>query len=197
MVCKISTAFPGPFYGILSNYSIRYYSDSFQGGPTIIKLQSLMNAGHFGVSAHPDMILSVTSSRAILSTCASYKLKLSVSSPFRGTQLVYALGESTEAAPLVRPVSLGTVLAQAAHLIAFLSPILPRSLDLHIESRALSFHDLSFLDLLKQLWHSDWAQSKDATPYDVTFEAVDEREDIGEGKVHPKTFYRSHAAYMV
>jgi len=117
-----------------------------------------------------------------------------VSSPFRGTQLVYSLGESTDAAPSVRPWSFGTVLAQTAHLIAFLSPVLPRTLDLHAESRSLSFMESSWTNLLKQLWKSDWAQSRDATPYDVTFEAADERESIGEGKVNPNTFYRSHVA---
>lgn len=36
-------------------------NDANQGGPTIVKLQSLLKQGHFGPNAHPDMILSINS----------------------------------------------------------------------------------------------------------------------------------------
>ncbi|KAF9076043.1 alpha beta-hydrolase [Rhodocollybia butyracea] len=150
------------------------------GGPTIIKLQHLLNQGHFGSHAHPDWIRSVNT----------------ISSPFRGTQAVYTLGECADAAPRVHSFSPGSIIAKGVHLISYLSPILPRSLDLHTESRQMSFRDISIVSLMRQLWKSDWAESRDATPFDVTFEAADKREADQEGKPHSKTFYRSCATYM-
>lgn len=126
-----------------------------------------------------------------------HSLALIVSAPFRGTQLVYLLGECTDSAPAVRRLSFGTILTKTVHLLAFLSPFLPQVLDLHAESRSLSVYDTSFLNFLKQLWKSDWAESRDATPFDVTFEASDQRESDGEGQIHPNTFYRSHVASIV
>ncbi|ESK98070.1 alpha beta-hydrolase domain-containing protein [Moniliophthora roreri MCA 2997] len=149
------------------------------GGSTIIKLQHLIRTGHFGHHAHPGMVLSVNS----------------ISSPYRGTQIVFTLGERTDAAPAVRPLSLGSMLAKGVHIVSYLSPFLPRVLDLHIDSRLLSLYDITPLELLKQLWKSDWAESRDATPYDVTFEAADEREANGEGEIYPGTWYRSWCAY--
>ena len=146
-----------------------------------MKLQALLAQKHFSKDDHPDMILSVTS----------------VSAPFRGTQLVYTLGESTKNAPDVRPWSIGSMLTRAVHILSYLAPSLPRVLDLHADARHLSYTTASFSSFLKQLWKSDWAESKDATPYDVTFEAADDREGLGEGTCYPNTFYRSYAAYMV
>lgn len=120
-----------------------------------------------------------------------------VSAPFRGTQLVYTLGERVDAAPAVRPFSVGSALAKWIHLVTFLSPFLPRILDLHAEARSLSYREISFLSLFRQLRKSDWAEGRDATPFDVTFEAADERESNLEGQVHPHTFYRSDTAHMV
>lgn len=140
-----------------------------------------MSTGFFGKDVHPDMILSVTS----------------VSAPFRGTQLVYTLGEREDAAPAVRPLSVGSAIAKGVHLVSFLSPFLPGSMDLHTESRALSYHQTSFSALLKQLWKSDWAESRDAAPFDVTFEAAEDREALSEGKLNPSTYYRNHVATMV
>lgn len=151
------------------------------GGPTITKLQWLLSTGFFGPSDHADMILSINS----------------ISSPFRGTQLVYALGERTDAAPSVRPISIGAALNKGVHIISYISPWLPKSLDLHAESRRLSYRDIGPGSLAKQLWKSDWGESRDATPFDVTFEACDERESEGEGTINPGTFYRSHVACMV
>ncbi|KDR75661.1 hypothetical protein GALMADRAFT_248263 [Galerina marginata CBS 339.88] len=150
------------------------------GGPTIIKLQHLIEQGHFGKEAHPDMVLSVNA------VCA----------PFRGTQLVYALGESTTSAPNVRPFSVGAFLAKFVHIIAYFSPLLPSLFDVHADARALSYRDVSGLSFLKQLWKSDWAESKDAAPYDTTFEAGEERENGLEGRTFPNTFYRSHVSVM-
>ncbi|TFK30866.1 alpha/beta-hydrolase [Coprinopsis marcescibilis] len=148
-----------------------------EGGPTIVKLQYLISIGHFGTDAHPDMILSVHS----------------ISAAFRGTQLVYTLGESTHSAPSVRHISIGALLAKLIHIFAYISPLVPYSLlwDLHAESRSLSYRDISIPAFFRHLWRSDWAESKDATPYDMTFEAADERESRGEGDPFPNTFYQS------
>ncbi|KAI8990569.1 alpha/beta-hydrolase [Trametes punicea] len=150
------------------------------GGSTVIKLQWLLTIGFFGKVYSPDMILSVNT----------------VSSPFRGTQLVYSLGEDTRNAPAVRPFSPGNILAKGVHIAAYLSPIFSRICDLHADARALSFHEASFWSFLRQLYKSDWAESRDATPYDVTFEAADEREAVGEGGVNLNTFYRSYCATL-
>ncbi|KAF9270020.1 alpha/beta-hydrolase [Marasmius fiardii PR-910] len=169
--------------GLYPQWSQRYplhFLGHSVGGPTILKLQHLLKSGHFGDHAHPDMILSVNT----------------VFSPFRGTQLVYTLGERVDAAPAVRPLSWGAFIAKGVHIVSYLSPFLPRILDLHTDSRALSFNDISFLSFLKQLWRSDWAESRDATPYDVTFAAADEREAEMEGKTWSQTFYRSFSGAM-
>ncbi|KAJ7446434.1 alpha/beta-hydrolase [Mycena galericulata] len=150
------------------------------GGPTIIKLQSLIKNGHFGPGAHPKMILSVNA----------------VSAPFRGTQAVYLLGERADAAPAVRPMSVGSVVGKGVHILSFVAPLLPSTLDMHGDCRSLTYRDISLLSLLKQLWKSDWAESHDATPFDVTFQAADEREYNAEGEVDPETFYQSHVACM-
>ena len=83
------------------------------------------------------------------------------------------------------------------HVISYLAPLLPSALDLHTEARGLSFRDASFRDFLEQLWKSDWSESRDATPYDVTFQAGEEREAAGEGMVNPTTWYRSYCATLV
>ncbi|KAI0698385.1 alpha/beta-hydrolase [Cerioporus squamosus] len=150
------------------------------GGQTIIKLQWLLFIGFFGQKYHPDMILSVNT----------------VSTPFRGTQLVYALGEETHHAPDVRPFSAGDLLAKGIHVMAYLSPLLPSSLNLRVDSRKLSFRDASFFSFLGQLWHSDWAESRDSAPYDLTFDAASDREAAEEGAVNANTYYRSYCATL-
>ncbi|RPD55873.1 alpha/beta-hydrolase [Lentinus tigrinus ALCF2SS1-6] len=150
------------------------------GGQTIIKLQWLLSTGFFGQNYHPDMILSVNT----------------VSTPFRGTQLVYALGEETQRAPDVRPFSAGDILAKGVHIAAYLSPLLPSFLDLYVDSRRLSFRDASLTSFLGQLWKSDWAESCDAAPYDVTFDAASEREAAEEGAINTYTYYRSYCATL-
>lgn len=89
------------------------------------------------------------------------------------------------------------MLAKGVHLAAYLAPILPRFLDLHADARGLSFRQATFLSFLRQLRKSDWAESRDATPYDVTFDAADERESLREGHIHPRTYYRSYCATLV
>lgn len=144
------------------------------------------------------MILSVnTSEHAFVQSSSAAITNSLVSAPFRGTQLVYTLGERTDAAPAVRSLSIGSALSKMVHIISFISPYLPQALDLHTESRSLSFQETSFFSFLRQLWKSDWAESRDATPFDVTFEAADVRDSRLEGEPHPRTFYRSYTAYMV
>ncbi|KAJ8487302.1 hypothetical protein ONZ51_g4268 [Trametes cubensis] len=150
------------------------------GGPTIIKLQWLLATGFFGKECSSDMILSVNT----------------VSSPFRGTQLVYSLGEDRRNAPAVRPFSPGDLLAKGVHVAAYLAPVLPRIFDLHADARGLSFREASLGSFVRQLAKSEWAESRDATPYDATFEAADEREAMREGAVHPNTYYRSYSASL-
>ncbi|KAF8973636.1 hypothetical protein BDZ97DRAFT_1776025 [Flammula alnicola] len=150
------------------------------GGPTITKLQHLLHDSHFGEEGHPDMILSINA----------------VCSPFRGTQLVYTLGESTTAAPSVHPFSVGSMLAKLVHVLAYLSPVLPSIFDVHADARSFSYRESSPASLARQLWKSDWAESTDAAPYDMTFQAAEERETSLEGRVYPNTFYRSHVSRM-
>jgi hypothetical protein len=121
---------------------------------------------------------------------------ITVSAPFRGTQVVYTLGEQVDRALSVRPFSVGAFLARGVHAISYLSPLLP-FIDLHSECRSLSFNDISFAAFLKQLWCSEWAESKDAAPYDTTFQASDEREANLEGVPYEATFYMSFATLMV
>ena len=120
-----------------------------------------------------------------------------VCSPFRGTQIVYLLGERADAAPSVHRLSVGSALAKCIHLLSYMSPIISRLVDLRTESRGLSYREMSLFSLAKQLWKSDWAESTDALPYDVTFQAADERESRGEGVPHRHTFYRSYVTQLV
>lgn len=103
------------------------------GGPTILKLQQLLRQGFFdpalGLSATcvqsngeeewraEDLILSVTS----------------VSSPFRGTPLVYSLGSEPVPYPKVRMFSFGDMLSKFIHVAAFF--------------------DLRFFDTHADAWH--------------------------------------------
>ncbi|KAF8841965.1 hypothetical protein BDN67DRAFT_900326 [Paxillus ammoniavirescens] len=157
------------------------HSMACRGGPTVVKMQWLMRIGFFGehvhrTSRHADTFI--------------------VSSPFRGTQLVYTLGERTDALPAVRPFSVGSVLAKVVRVISYLAPILPKMLDLHAESRLLSFRDASLSSSWQRLCKSDWAEGKDATPYDATFHTAEERRAGCEGSPNGETFYRSYCASL-
>ena len=82
------------------------------GGPTILKLQQLLRIGFFDHALETqgqewqaqDLILSITS----------------VSSPFRGTPLVYSLGSEPLPYPKVRMFSFGDLLSKFIHIAAFL-----------------------------------------------------------------------------
>ncbi|KIS72343.1 uncharacterized protein UMAG_00749 [Mycosarcoma maydis] len=96
------------------------------GGPTILKLQQLLRQGFFdhalGLPSQSewkaqDLILSITS----------------VSSPFRGTPLVYSLGSEPLPYPKVRMFSFGDVLSKLVHIAAYL--------------------DLPFFDAHADAWH--------------------------------------------
>ncbi|KAL5533939.1 hypothetical protein ACEPAG_399 [Sanghuangporus baumii] len=171
---------PTGLYPIWSPSNPLHFLGHSIGGATIMKLQHLLSIGFFGQDTHPDMLLSVTT----------------VSCPFRGTQIVYALGERTDSAPAVRSFSVGNVLAKAVHVLSYISPLLPKALDLHADSRALSYQECSFISFLRHLWQSDWAEGRDATPFDVTFEAADERDANGEGHCNPNTYYTSYTAFF-
>ena len=73
--------------------------------------------------------------------------------------MVYALCEHEDAAPVARQISVGSKIAKIVHLVSFLSPYMPKLLDLHAESRTLSYREVSFSSLLKQLYKSDWTES--------------------------------------
>ncbi|KDQ19714.1 hypothetical protein BOTBODRAFT_51124 [Botryobasidium botryosum FD-172 SS1] len=100
-----------------------------------------------------------------------------VSAPFRGTQLVYTLGERVDTAPAGRPIFVGSILTKLAHLYSYISPISPSFLplpDLHTEARALSYQQISFGSLLSQLRKSNWDET-DTLPFDCTFQAAQAR----------------------
>ncbi|KAH8099298.1 alpha/beta-hydrolase [Cristinia sonorae] len=156
---------------------LHFLGHSF-GGPTITKMQWLLETGFFGEAYGPDMLLSVNT----------------VSSPFRGTSVVYLLGERVDAAPLVRFWSVGNAITKVVHIISYLSPWTASHMDFHTESRGYSCREASFWSLIKTLWRSDWAESRDIAPYDCTYVSADTREAMGEGAVNPNTFYRSYAA---
>ena len=110
---------------------------------------------------------------------------------------MYTLGERTDSAPSVRPFSIGNAISKVVHILSYFSPVLPSALDFHADSRALSYRESSFSELLCHLWKSNWAESRDATPFDVTFEAADLRDVEGEGRCNTRTYYRSYTSCMV
>ena len=69
--------------------------------------------------------------------------------------------------------------------------------DLLCEARPYSWKDISFLQFLKNVWKSKWAESKDIAPYDATYQAIVVREKSGEGVVNKGTYYTSYATDMV
>lgn len=167
------------------------------GGPTILRLQQLLRQGFFdealGYTRHDekhsqrkswcpeDLVLSITS----------------VSSPFRGTPIVYSLGSEPVPYPKVRWMSFGDVLAKFVHIAAYLDlPFFDPHADAwHFSSRrnksiqhkSRSSNDLEesanaeasveakkeaqtgVRELLKQLWKSDWAEGRDCAPWECTF----------------------------
>ena len=99
-------------------------------------------------------------------------------------------------------LQVGSFLAKGLHAIAYASPFLRTRLlpDLHAESREMTFAEMSFSTLLKQMGCSDWAESKDVTPWDVTFETAEETSRLFWLNAHrspSRTWFRSYAASMV
>ncbi|KAF7981138.1 hypothetical protein HWV62_34883 [Athelia sp. TMB] len=179
---RFGRANPNGLYPFWSREHPLHFFGHSLGGPTITKLQHLLSTSFFSPTDHPDMILTQTS----------------LSAPYHGTQLVYTLGERTDAAPLVRPLSVGAALARFVHLLSYLAPLFPHGspVDLRTESRRLSYRDMSLRGLVGQLVRSEWGASRDAAPFDVTFAASDERDCKMEGLVNEKTYYRSFVASM-
>lgn len=106
------------------------------------------------------------------------------------------MGEQTDSAPAVRSFSFGSALAKIVHVVSYLQPFLPSVVDFHTDSRSLTCRETSFSSFLKQLWRSDWAEGRDAAPFDMTFQGAEEREAKKEGVVNPNTFYQSYTATM-
>ncbi|KAF8310029.1 alpha/beta-hydrolase [Clavulina sp. PMI_390] len=177
------------------------------GGPTITTMLTLIREGFFEDNSDhlppnppldDSMVASVTT----------------VSAPFRGTGVVYDLGERTDAAPDVRVFSFGSFVTKFVYAIEYFSPLIPAAWkpDFHAESRALSLHEQSFSEFVRMLFagpgDEDWAQSKDATPWDCTFEAAADRDRIfwslmpegtsatTGGKSRGRTWYRSYVSCM-
>jgi hypothetical protein len=116
-------------------------------------------------------------------------------------------------APSFGLLSLSAFLARSLHLVTYLSPLLPSALvpDLHTDARALTLRDISLWAFARQLWRSDWAEGRDATPWDCTFAAAEARDDEFErfrrrrtttttttcGAGRCKTWYRSYVMIYV
>ena len=96
-------------------------------------------------------------------------------------------------------------------MLEYLGPLIPDCIrpDFHSESRPLPFNDQSFFQFLARLLARpcDWAESKDATPYDCTFEAAADRDsrfwrstensdDMRPANVQGKTWFRTYVASM-
>ena len=112
--------------------------------------------------------------------------------------MVYTLGERVDAAPAVRPYSVGAFIARAVHLVLYCSPFLKLPfVDLHADARSLTCDHISFGSFMRCMWRSSWSESRDAGPFDVTFMSADEREAALEGVPNESTFYRSYTACMV
>jgi len=166
-------------------------------------MQDLIREGHFGDKYHPDMILSVNTSKHNLFNpsfdlvdrlCAA----LSVSAPFRGTHSVYSLGEKPASPPDIRFFSVGAMIAMVVHFCMFFAPLFSdHPWDLLCEARSYSCKNISILQFFKNVWKSEWAESRDIAPYDVTYQSVVAREKNGEGVVNKGTYYTSYATNMV
>lgn len=65
-----------------------------------------------------------------------------------------------------------------------------RVFERHFEKQKLVY-------ISSELWKSDWAESADAAPFDMTFEAADDRERRGKGRCNPATYYFSFVNCLV
>ncbi|KAF8323288.1 hypothetical protein DL93DRAFT_2151564 [Clavulina sp. PMI_390] len=156
------------------------------GGVTIVKMMTLVSDGFFP-DAHPDMIASINT----------------VGSPHRGTQLAYYVAGTKGNSSRFGHGAPSNLVSRYIHLLSYFSPILPSAVvpDFHSESRDLTLFQISPLELLRQLYHSDWSESKDATPWDTTFTASEERDEDYQrfrakqtlGGREGRTWYRAYA----
>ncbi|KAN0060331.1 hypothetical protein ACQY0O_007660 [Thecaphora frezii] len=104
------------------------------GGPTILKLQQLLRQGFFDEALGYNRAAAAAEGGATAWRPEDLLLSVTcVSSPFRGTPLVYSLGSEPIAEPRVRFFSLGNMIAKAVHVAAYL--------------------DLPFLDAHADAWH--------------------------------------------
>ncbi|SPO20447.1 related to lipase [Ustilago trichophora] len=110
------------------------------GGPTILKLQQLLRQGFFDEALGlPSRSTSSSSGGEGVDEEGEWKAEdlilsiTSVSSPFRGTPLVYSLGSEPLPYPKVRMFSFGDMLSKFIHIAAFL--------------------DLPFFDAHADAWH--------------------------------------------
>ncbi|PWN90454.1 alpha/beta-hydrolase [Acaromyces ingoldii] len=182
------------------------------GGLTIVKLYELLSAGFF------DEALGITSdsrkSEDATSPSPASFLMLSlttVSSPHRGTPLVYSLGSIPGKDPQVRFLSPGDCLAKLVHVISWARRLPMLGLDAWLPdffAEAWAFASskdenekenekenerskrwqlqewMGIGKLLAQLWKSDWAEGRDCAPWDCTFEERSRREEeAGEGAI--------------
>ena len=84
------------------------------------------------------------------------------------------------------------------HFCMFFAPFFSdHPWDLLCEARSYSCKDISILRFFKNVWKSEWAESRDIAPYDVTYQSVVAREKNGEGVVNKGTYYTSYATNMV
>jgi len=166
-------------------------------------MQDLIREGFFGDQCHPDMILSVNTSKHDLlhphfNVVGGLRATLSVSAPFRGTHSVYTLGEKPASPPDIRFFSVGSMIAMIVHFCMFFAPFFSENpWDLLCEARSYSCKNISVPKFLKNVWKSGWAESEDIAPYDVTYQSVVAREKNGEGVVNKGTYYTSYATNMV
>ncbi|KAF8330370.1 uncharacterized protein EI90DRAFT_3016812 [Cantharellus anzutake] len=141
-----------------SHFPLHFIGQSM-GGATITTLITLLRSGFFGRHNYADMVLSVTT----------------LSTPFRGTQLVYHLGENRDSS---------------------CEGLFP---DLHAESREMTFAETPFNELWEQIQRSSWTESKDTASWDSTFQAAEESSQLFwlNAKKNPsRTWFRSYAASM-
>ncbi|GAC99517.1 lipase [Pseudozyma hubeiensis SY62] len=173
------------------------------GGPTILKLQQLLRQGFFD-HALPNIPTGYSPADLILSIT-------SVSSPFRGTPLVYSLGSEPLPYPKVRMFSFGDMLSKFIHIAAWLDlPFFDAHADAWHFSRRKSIGQREMAPggvipgevegvgeeekrkiagvrgILRQLWKSDWAGGRDCAPWDCTFAERDQdRSSQGWGLEEP------------
>ncbi|CCA77905.1 related to lipase [Serendipita indica DSM 11827] len=182
------------------------------GGPTVLKLLSLLQAGFFGPQYTPSLVLSL----------------LSVASPYQGSPIVYLLGASHRADETkLRSFTVGSLISKYIHISSFLHPLLGSSasggFDFQPDARNLgiwadantskltinenaSAASMRIKDgkrrtwgglfksmgtLISQLRTSSWADSADSGSYDATLHAAHSRQLAGENALQSSVFYAS------